>query len=128
MKRRLYRLEVGRTKSPMWGWFIRKAKLMPSYKVISEDGLELHCIETRSISNLSALFEHISGWKGWAFYIDSRPTTRNELHSIVWEWRREHDRSPLAKYAREITGETLDLDKIDDEDAREDEGPGKHGF
>lgn len=112
----------------MWGWFLRKAKLMPSYKVIHEDGLEIHCVETKSISNLSALFEHIGGWKGWAFYINGRPSTRHDLYQIVWEWRKDHDRSPLAKYSREITGEILDLDKIDEDDAKGDDAKGELGF
>lgn len=83
-----YRLEVGRSRSHAWPWFVRAAKRMPAYEVLHEDDLELHCIESQSLANILAIYEIIRSWKGWAFYIDGRPAKRRTLWDLDFEQRR----------------------------------------
>lgn len=93
-----YRIEVGRSKSPAWPWFLRFAKRFPTYKVLNEDGLELHVIETDNMGDLSAIYEMIRSWRGWAFYMDGRPVSRGDLARMNISWQFERSRDPLAKY------------------------------
>jgi hypothetical protein len=83
VRRRVYRLEVGRDRSTEWPWFERLAKKMPGYRVAHEDGLEIHVVETESVGNLVGLFEIIKRWRGWAFHIDGRPATKKALVDLI---------------------------------------------
>lgn len=88
MSQHVYRLEVGRRPSQDWPWFVRLARKMPSYKVLEEDGLELHVVETTSVANLAGLYEVVRGWRGWAFLVDGTPATRLMLADLVAQRRK----------------------------------------
>jgi hypothetical protein len=92
----LYRVEVGASRSHAWLWFVRLAKRFKSYRVTVEDGLEIHAVETRSVGDLSALYEIIRSWKGWAFYIDGRPAPRADLVRMAFQYNLERGRNPLG--------------------------------
>jgi hypothetical protein len=93
----LYRVEVGASRSHAWPWFVRLAKRFGTYKVSSEDGLEIHSIETRSHGDLCAIYEIIRSWKGWAFYVDGRPAPKADLVRLAMRWNLERGRDPLGQ-------------------------------
>jgi hypothetical protein len=96
----LYRVEVGAARSHAWPWFLRLAKRFKSYRVTTEDGLEIHAIETRSVSDLAAVYELIRSWKGWAFYVDDRPAPREMMIRLAWNWKMDSGRDPLKSIRR----------------------------
>jgi len=95
-----YRLEIGRSRTFTWPYFLRLAKKFKTYAVANDDGLELHTIETNSTTDLCAVYEYIRGWKGWLFYIDGRPAPRSELAQIYFKWDMGRRGDPLRDWPK----------------------------
>jgi len=95
--RHTFKLEVGKSNSQSWPWFVRLAKKVKGYKIEFDGDLETHIVKTQNLDTIVALYQIARTWKQIAFYIDGQIIGAQKVGRLMWEieWRPEHTRRML---------------------------------
>lgn len=94
------RFELRKVRSPLWDYFIVRAKKYQSYSVSTQDGVEIHSLEVTSIEDARIVWEMTGEWRGILTYLNGRPISTRKFKRILWadEW------DNVAKQAYEKSG------------------------
>lgn len=84
-----FRLEVGKSRSYSWGFFLEQARRVPTYRCFkaSDGKFEIHALTFDGIGDLIPFFKITMGWSQAMVYHDEKPIIYDEVwrlyrHSI----------------------------------------------
>lgn len=103
------RLEVGKSKTSAWEWFLRQAKRHASHRIEADGKLEIHVLEFSDPSELGPYFDVVKSWKMVSIYRDGKLLTRADAYGIVWKNRmKDGALEALTKTLRDTNREILE--------------------
>lgn len=80
-----WRIEVRRTRSPLWSWFVRHARMFPGYR-LSHDGVdEVHSVDQLEFDQAVKFWELTGDWKGVSIYKDGELVSTRRFRGLAWK-------------------------------------------
>ena len=99
------RVEFGEHETPNFRWVLRLCKKLPSYRVVSDDGLAIHSVEftDKEHPRFRAIHEILTVLPRVAYFLDDHLVPKDDLFRIVSESeaKRRLDRWAAEQQERE---------------------------